>query len=49
MWDLTDQGRNEAREAGRILEAEGFKFDIAFTSVLHGPYAPFGSCSMKWI
>ena len=32
--DLTDQGRAEAREAGRLLKAEGFDFDIAFTSVL---------------
>jgi 2,3-bisphosphoglycerate-dependent phosphoglycerate mutase len=32
--DLTEQGRNEAREAGRILAAEGFDFDLAFTSVL---------------
>ncbi len=32
--DLTEQGRNEAREAGRLLKAEGFDFDLAFTSVL---------------
>jgi 2,3-bisphosphoglycerate-dependent phosphoglycerate mutase len=32
--DLTAQGVEEAREAGRILKKEGFKFDIAFTSVL---------------
>src|SRR5437868_12776267 len=32
--DLTDQGRTEAREAGRLLKAEGFEFDLAFTSVL---------------
>ncbi len=32
--DLTEQGRAEAREAGRILKAEGFDFDLAFTSVL---------------
>src|SRR6187399_2283553 len=32
--DLTEQGRREAAEAGRLLQAEGFKFDIAFTSVL---------------
>jgi len=32
--DLTDQGRREATEAGRLLKAEGFKFDLAFTSVL---------------
>ena len=32
--DLTEQGRAEAAEAGRLLKAEGFTFDIAFTSVL---------------
>ena len=32
--DLTEQGIEEAREAGRILKKEGFKFDVAFTSVL---------------
>jgi len=32
--DLTEQGRREAAEAGRLLQADGFKFDIAFTSVL---------------
>ena len=32
--DLTDQGRTEAREAGRLLKAEGFTFDVVFTSVL---------------
>ncbi len=32
--DLTDQGRAEAREAGRLLKDEGFDFDLAFTSVL---------------
>ena len=32
--DLTEQGRAEAREAGRILKAQGFDVDLAFTSVL---------------
>ena len=32
--DLTEQGVAEAIEAGRVLKAEGLKFDIAFTSVL---------------
>ena len=32
--DLTEQGRNEARDAGRLLKAEGFEFDLVFTSVL---------------
>jgi 2,3-bisphosphoglycerate-dependent phosphoglycerate mutase len=32
--DLTDRGRDEAREAGRLLKDGGYVFDIAFTSVL---------------
>ena len=32
--DLTEQGRAEAREAGRLLSQEGFAFDVAHTSVL---------------
>ncbi|MDT8897517.1 MAG: 2,3-diphosphoglycerate-dependent phosphoglycerate mutase [Thermanaerothrix sp.] len=32
--DLTEQGKEEARWAGRQLLAEKFEFDIAFTSVL---------------
>ena len=32
--DLTELGVDEARAAGRLLKAEGFAFDHAFTSVL---------------
>ena len=32
--DLSDKGREEARQAGRLLAQNGFGFDIAFTSVL---------------
>src|SRR5262245_14904004 len=32
--DLTDLGRKEARDAGDLLKAEGYQFDLAFTSVL---------------
>lgn len=32
--DLTEKGREEARKAGELLKAEGFGFDIAYTSVL---------------
>jgi 2,3-bisphosphoglycerate-dependent phosphoglycerate mutase len=32
--DLTDSGRLEAQEAGRLLAAEKMEFDVAFTSVL---------------
>ncbi len=31
---LTQRGEEEAREAGRLLQAEGFAFDLAYTSVL---------------
>ena len=32
--DLTEKGIAEAKEAGRTLKAEGYTFDVAFTSVL---------------
>ena len=32
--DLSDQGRAEARDAGRLMKDAGFRFDEAFTSVL---------------
>ncbi|MGE3177062.1 MAG: 2,3-diphosphoglycerate-dependent phosphoglycerate mutase, partial [Vicinamibacterales bacterium] len=32
--DLSDQGREEAARAGRLLIEGGFTFDLAFTSVL---------------
>ncbi len=32
--DLTEQGREEAARAGELLRAEGFEFDLAYTSVL---------------
>ena len=32
--DLTAQGRGEAAEAGRLMAAERFEFDLAYTSVL---------------
>src|SRR5881394_3802263 len=32
--DLTEQGIAEAKAAGRKLKADGFVFDIAFTSAL---------------
>jgi 2,3-bisphosphoglycerate-dependent phosphoglycerate mutase len=32
--DLTPAGLEEARRAGQLLKAEGFEFDLAFTSVL---------------
>ena len=32
--DLTEKGVTEAREAGELLKASGFTFDLAYTSVL---------------
>jgi len=32
--DLSEKGRAEAKAAGAVLKAEGFAFDVAFTSVL---------------
>lgn len=32
--DLTEKGREEAREAGRLMVAEKYEFDVAYTSVL---------------
>jgi 2,3-bisphosphoglycerate-dependent phosphoglycerate mutase len=32
--DLSEKGREEAREAGRLMGAETMEFDVAFTSVL---------------
>jgi 2,3-bisphosphoglycerate-dependent phosphoglycerate mutase len=32
--DLTEKGRDEAAESGRLMAAEKFEFDVAYTSVL---------------
>ena len=32
--DLSEKGRQEAAEAGKVLKAEGYTFDVAYTSVL---------------
>ena len=32
--DLTERGIAEAHRAGRLLKAQGFRFDVAFTSML---------------
>ena len=32
--DLSEKGREEAKAAGQLLKAEGFRFDEAYTSVL---------------
>ena len=32
--DLTEKGRSEASNAGKLLKEEGYRFDLAYTSVL---------------
>ena len=32
--DLSEKGREEAKDAGRVLKEQGYSFDIAYTSVL---------------
>lgn len=32
--ELSEQGIEEAKEAGKVLKEQGFKFDVAYTSVL---------------
>ncbi len=32
--DLSEKGRQEAKQAGTVLKAEGYAFDMAYTSVL---------------
>ena len=32
--DLSEKGRQEAKDAGVVLKAEGYAFDVAYTSVL---------------
>ncbi len=32
--DLSEKGRTEAKEAGVVLKADGYTFDVAYTSVL---------------
>jgi 2,3-bisphosphoglycerate-dependent phosphoglycerate mutase len=32
--DLTPTGVEQAKQAGRLLKAEGYEFDVAYTSVL---------------
>ena len=32
--DLSDKGRDEARDAGRLMAAEKLEFDVAYTSLL---------------
>ncbi len=46
--DLTEQGVNEARDAGRKLKAQGLAFDVAYTSALKRAQRTLTSCWRKW-
>jgi 2,3-bisphosphoglycerate-dependent phosphoglycerate mutase len=46
--DLTDTGLEQAKNAGRLLKAAGFDFDVAYTSVLKRATAPCGMYSTRW-
>ena len=51
--DLSESGREEARAAGRLLRAEGYTFDIAFTSVLkraiHTLWIALDEMDLAWL
>ena len=51
--DLCEHGRSEATRAGKVLKAEGFKFDIAYTSVLkraiHTLWIALDELDQAWI
>jgi 2,3-bisphosphoglycerate-dependent phosphoglycerate mutase len=51
--DLTKKGIEEAKNAGRVLKAEGFTFDIAYTSLLrraiHTLWNVMDEMDLAWI
>jgi 2,3-bisphosphoglycerate-dependent phosphoglycerate mutase len=51
--DLSDRGRKEAAEAGRLLKDGGYVFDVAFTSVLKRAirtlWATLDTLDLMWI
>jgi len=51
--DLSEKGLEEAREAGRLMAAEKFEFDMAFTSVLkraiRTEWVALGEMDQMWI
>lgn len=51
--DLTDTGRNEASNSGKLLLEEGFGFDVAYTSVLkraiHTLWIVLDEMDLAWI
>jgi len=51
--DLSEKGREEALEGGRALRAEGYTFDVAYTSVLkraiHTLWMVLDETDLQWI
>jgi 2,3-bisphosphoglycerate-dependent phosphoglycerate mutase len=51
--ELSDKGREEAHEGGRVLKAEGYTFDVAYTSVLkravHTLWTVLDEMDLVWI
>jgi 2,3-bisphosphoglycerate-dependent phosphoglycerate mutase len=51
--ELSDKGREEAHEGGRVLKAEGYTFDVAYTSVLrraiHTLWTVLDEMELAWI
>jgi len=51
--ELSDKGREEAHEGGRVLKAEGYTFDVAYTSVLrraiHTLWTVLDQMELVWI
>lgn len=51
--DLSEKGRSEAKEAGATLKREGYRFDIAYTSVLkraiHTLWAALDELDQSWL
>jgi 2,3-bisphosphoglycerate-dependent phosphoglycerate mutase len=51
--DLSDRGRAEAEQSGRLLREAGFTFDIAYTSVLKRAirtlWAALDALDLLWI
>src|SRR5215469_7176852 len=51
--DLSDKGREEAKEAGKVLREGGYTFDVAYTSVLkraiHTLWTVLDELDLAWI
>ncbi len=51
--ELSEKGREEAREAGKVLREGGYTFDVAYTSVLkraiHTLWTILDEMDLAWI